>query len=553
MDEFIERSNQRQWSIVGVGLAILVAIVLLAGGNFYSMQQSNIAQQKVQEAVGHARDLLKQLKISWNRGDITLNGAEAMLEVAAGIIGIVGSTATPAKDLGPLIELGLASSDLQGDFGQYKKAEESATAVRNLAEQLRKAKPKDKEALKLLYGSIWHVADSEVQLGESEKALGEYEEAKKLALQVKELPPPNGADDRELMFIYLKIGDFHITKNEYNTAEVEYRTAWEAIQRALKAVPDDRNFQLDAANTRRRLAGALVGEQKFIDASEQFKIAIADLSKLAKQAEDDETGWSNLAAAHREFGEFHARQRDLDRALAEYREAMEIQKRQNEKDPSNATWIAPLANTYRKFGMILRQKGKSKEAVKYYENVQVFREQLFNRDRVNRLRQKALAIANIDLADVKTELARKPEEEAREQDLDMAARLYRSAIDIFDEFRPKEDANVFDCYIKIGDIHMLQNNPDDALEGFKAASGIALENTNRERGVRWQGRLASSYVKIGDALVAQGLLDRAITEYERALRITTALAELYPQSPEWTFKKEELNKKIQILASGAYQ
>ena len=132
-------------------------------------------------------------------------------------------------------------------------------------------------------------------------------------------------------------------------------------------------------------------------------------------------------------------------------------------------------------------------------------------------------------------------------------RLYRSAIDIFDEFRPKEDANVFDCYIKIGDIHMLQNNPDDALEGFKAASGIALENTNRERGVRWQGRLASSYVKIGDALVAQGLLDRAITEYERALRITTALAELYPQSPEWTFKKEELNKKIQILASGAYQ
>jgi tetratricopeptide (TPR) repeat protein len=354
------------------------------------------------------------------------------------------------------------------------------------------------------------------------------------------------------MFIYLKIGDIRITKKEYDTAEAEYRTAWESIQRALKAVPDDRNFQLGAANTRRRLGSALVGEQKFIDASEQFKIAITDLSKLAKQAEDDETGWSNLAAAHREFGDFHARQRDLDGALAEYREAMKIQKRQNDKDPSNASWIAPLANTYRKFGIVLGQKGELKEAVEYYEKVQVLQEQLFDRDRVNPLRQKALAKANIDLADVKKDLARNPDEVAHEQDLGTAAMLYRSAIAIFDEFRPEEDANVFDCYIKIGDIHMLQGNPDDALEGFKAASGIALENTNRERGLGWQRRLASSYVKIGDALAAQKLPDRAITEYKRALRITTALAEQYPQSPEWTSKTQELNSKIQILA-GAYQ
>jgi hypothetical protein len=172
VDEFIERNNQRQWSLVGVGLAILVAIVLLAWGNFYNyaMRQSNIAQQEVQDATSHAQDLLKQLKISWNRGDMTLNGAKAMLEVAAGIItGIVGSTATPDKDLGPLIELGLTASDLQGDFGEYKKAKESATEVRNLAEKLRKAKPKDKEALKLLYGSIWHVADIEVQLGRAKR------------------------------------------------------------------------------------------------------------------------------------------------------------------------------------------------------------------------------------------------------------------------------------------------------------------------------------------------------------------------------------------------
>jgi tetratricopeptide (TPR) repeat protein len=545
VDRFIEWSNRRHWGVVGVALAILVAVCLLMGTSYYSIQRSNIANQKIEQATNSAQKLVDELGTSWSRGDVTLKGAKDMLQVAGDI---VGTTTTSANDVGPLIKLGLTASDLYGDFGDYGQALQRATEARNLAERLRTAKPNDKGALQLLYASIWRIADSMAENGAYDKALDQYVEAKDLALQVKELPPEDGADDRELMFIDQKIGDIRLTQKQYDAAEVEFRTALEAIQRALRKVPNNRKWQLDAANTRRRLARALAGKQEVTGASEQFTIAVTDLTKLAKEAEDDEVGLSNLASAHREIGDFDRQRQDLDDALAEYREAIKVQKRQNDKDPSNATWIVSLASTYRMAAMVLRQQDKLEGAAENYEKVRAFREQLFNRDRVNPLRQTALAKANIDLADVKTELARNLDEAAREQGLRMAVTLYRSAIEIFDELRPSFDRNVFDCYVKIGDIQMLQSNPEDALKGFKAASGIALEKTNTAGDLGWQGRLANSYVKIGDALAAQKLARQAITEYEKALGITTTLAKKYPQSTEWTSKTEEVNSRIRNLA-----
>jgi len=240
---------------------------------------------------------------------------------------------------------------------------------------------------------------------------------------------------------------------------------------------------------------------------------------------------------------------ELDAALVEYREAIKTQERLNDKDPSNATWLSSLAIAYRAAGSVLRQQGKLEEALGNYGKVLTFREQLFNKDRVNPGRQKALATGSIDVADVKTEWTRNFDVAAREPGLRIAVELYRSAIRILDELRPRYDGDVFDCYMKIGDIQMLQVHPDAGLKEYQAASGIALEKTKEASDVAWQRRLANSDVKIGDTLAAQKLASEAVKQYEKALGIATTLARKYPQSTEWTSKTEELNKKIQDLAT----
>jgi hypothetical protein len=106
-------------------------------------------------------------------------------------------------------------------------------------------------------------------------------------------------------------------------------------------------------------------------------------------------------------------------------------------------------------------------------------------------------VANILFADVATEVAKTEDGDER---LGAAVEAYRSAIEILDVERPRDDAGVFDSYTKIGDIRMQQ-----------------------------------------------GDLGKAIQFYRGAFEIARAMAEKSPQSTEWTSKAEQLDRKIQDL------
>jgi tetratricopeptide (TPR) repeat protein len=554
VDQFIKKSDLRQLGFIGTAVAVAAVVSVLGAMAYEGRQQSNVANQKVSQAANSAQKLLGQLSTSWSRGDITLRGANDMVQVAADI---VGTTSTGAGDLAPFIKLALTSSDFYGDLGNNTQAASTAQEARKLAQQLNAAKPNDKEALGLLYRSVWRVAEQLANdRATSEVALAQFLEAKALALRIKELPPIDGADDREVMFIHQKIGDIYLERDQFDVAEVEFRAAWDSIQGALKKRADDRNWQRDAANTRRRIGKALTGLKDFDRALEQFTTAIKELTAWAENATDDEIGWSNLSAAHRELGDWHQERKEYDNALREYGEAMKIQKRLSDKDPSHSVPILSLAISNRQSGKAFRQQGRLAEAAESYEKARAFREQLFNKDRINRARQSALATADMDAADAEMDFATHLDAAApdqnrtRNQNLVSAVKLYHSAISIFDDLRPRYDVEVFNCYIRAGDIYLLQENLDGALAQYKAASGIALEKANAEpTSVAWQRRSVSSYTKIGDTLAVDKSALAAIRQYESALNLTRILAEKDPQNTEWTSAAGELKRKIDDLTA----
>jgi tetratricopeptide (TPR) repeat protein len=127
-------------------------------------------------------------------------------------------------------------------------------------------------------------------------------------------------------------------------------------------------------------------------------------------------------------------------------------------------------------------------------------------------------------------------------------KLYRRAIDVQEMVLPldlpRHDDDVFECYIKIGDIRLSQEDREGALTEYTRAWSIA-NNVADQASVAWRQRLANSYIKIADLLVAEDRAAEARGQYEEALKIVTDLAMKNPQNPDWGALTQSLKSKTQ--------
>lgn len=481
-------------------LAILLGLAAVV---YYGKQEHNTATRLFNLAVSSAQELLNKISDQVARGDVTTRGAEETLQVAGTIAKRVATPENPA----PLIKLEHTTSDIYGDMGKYDQAFAAAKRAMDLAEPLRAAKPDDKEVLELLYNSKWRMADGIYFRGgltdrvALEQSLAAYTEAQTLALRLMELAP-DGAHGRALMFIYRKIGQVHHDLGQFDIAAPEFQTALTYIQGALDKEPDNPDFKREQAVTRRSLAKALAAKKDTVGAMEQFKMAVDALTALA----GGELGvpQSNLAAAYREIGDFYQDQNKLDAAVVEYDRAIKIQEAMNVKDPTNASWIVPLARSHEAAGRALRRLGKLRDALAHFELARDFRELLANKDRASHSRQSDLARAYIQFADVATEVAKTLGGAERDELLGAAVEAYRSAIeDIFDVEIPRNNDGVFDSYAKIGDIRVQQGDLDRAFAAYSGASEIArtiAEKDDKSQSTEWTQRAEELNRKIQDLL-----------------------------------------------------
>jgi hypothetical protein len=179
----IKKSAWRQFRRALIGLVAVAAVLSLAA---YSYQKNQEFVGAKKAAITSAQKLLDHLKVSLPRGDITLNGANNILQVAQDIVGQQQRDLERTSEyIRLLVNVGSTASDIHGDIGNYPEAYRTAKEARDLVEPLRTEHPDDPEILQLLYITTWRIGDAISYRGSDSQnqneALKEYLDAKALA------------------------------------------------------------------------------------------------------------------------------------------------------------------------------------------------------------------------------------------------------------------------------------------------------------------------------------------------------------------------------------
>ena len=528
-------------AVIGAALiGYLVYAEYSIGQRRVAMEQQEAAMRHREEAVFQravisAHELLDQVGKSLNHGDITVRGAQDMLDVATGIVEQVKNVETP-QTVELVAKLARTASDIHATLGNLEQAYESAKSSRDLLEPLNLAAPNDPKLLSLLYHSLWRmgdaIADRDTRRSTQERALKVFLEAEQLARQVAAMTPEDSDRQGHIVFVLQKIGDVRQSLNDWPTAIAVYGEALKISQGVADRAPANRDARRQLANSLSRLGQALTGKGELDAALERHRAAFKIRTDLWAADRNDDVMQSNLAGSHRDIARTYTQSGDLEAALADYHSAIAIQENLQAKDPTNATWQGTLAPLYAGAGDILRRKGDLATALEQYRKAYTVRRALALRDPSNPGRQEGFAAAGMAVADVLV---------ASKGDLEEAVKLYRGAIESVDDLRPRYDRSVFLCYIRIGDILKSRNDFDSALAEYKVASAIARESATRDAAsTTWQRNLEISYAKIGDLLAAQGRARAMSDHYREALDFVEKLAAQHPENTKWAALAQSL-------------
>jgi tetratricopeptide (TPR) repeat protein len=541
VNRLITSSQRVKYGLVLVGLVVFAG--LLSVGTFAYQQHAekvrgaSIATQNFELAVNFAQTLLNNLSEAVQHGDIRVEGANRLLGMAKDIVGQVKIVESSIKTNKLLIKLQYTASDINGELGNYTAAYDEAKIGRELAEALERDEPNDLELLRLNWTGAWRMGDAISYLGGKEsarKALAEYQTAETLVRALVERSPKSKQYQQDLMFTLLKVADSRKDLGDVETAIADYRRALMLVQDLAANERENTKLQRDMANARRRVGQALSEKGDFGGALEQLRAALDILTDLAQADPNDDGVTSNLAANYRDIAAVYMQWERFDPALDAYSDALRIQEGLITKDPANATWQFSLASFSSAIGDVLVRQNRLDDAVARYRIAHRVRKDLALKDPTNLSAQRRLATAAILLADVL---------KAQNMNLDEAEGLYRSAIEGLDELRPRYDLDVFNCYVKIGDIFLKRQELERASTEYKRAQGIARERAGSGTSGEWQKNLKVAEVK--DLLASQKRANWTFESYNDVLRVLAELAAQQPKNLEWSVWTEKLKAEMQ--------
>jgi tetratricopeptide (TPR) repeat protein len=355
------------------------------------------------------------------------------------------------------------------------------------------------------------------------------------------MAPADGNWQRNIVFVLQKIGDVRQELEEWPSAVAVYKAALDIMQKLADGAPNNRLWQRDLANTVSRLGQALAGNRDFDAALEQYQLALKIRTDLWRKDPKDDVLQSNLATSRREIARLYTERGKLEDALAEYRIAIGILEPLAFKDPANITWQISLAPLYSDAGAVLRRQNNLPAALEQFRNAYRVRRDLALRDPTNPVRQDKSATTGMAIAELLV---------LQNQNLDEAVKLYRSAIDSLDDWRPRYDRDIFRCYIGIGNIFASQTKPEAALTEYRVALAIARESATRNPAdVWWRKNLINAVFQIGEVLKGEGRIAEAIAHYQKVLEFVQGLADEHPKIAEWAALAQSLQAKIDTLKS----
>jgi tetratricopeptide (TPR) repeat protein len=532
--QLIKGSVTRKRRAVLITTVVVAATIAFVGFEFlwlYSTyQDKERATQNFRLAVGSAQKLLDQVSTSLDRGEISVQGAKALLQTAGNILNAVQQVSKPeTSHLNT--KLLQTTSDIRMMTGEVQQAYDVAQRAKESAKQLLIAEPDNQAMLQDVYNSSWRAADAldegAVPANPQQTALVEYMNALALAERLAGMAPDNRDRQRQVMFILHKIGDVHQVQKNWEGATAQYSRALKIMQEVNDAEPNNPNWQRELATCWSRLGQASIGKKEYGQALVHYRTAFDIRSKLAIADPHDDVIQSNLSRSHVELGQAQEKLEQLDAALADYRSALAIRKRLALKDPGNPTWSGYLASAYGYVGTILKRQGNLVDALAQYKPALELRRALAARD-PTKSRQDSWVRASTTVVELSTSVAALF---AAENQPGAAVEAYHDAIDVLQELvpvRPNElgyPREIFLNRIKAGDVLNTKSDVKGALQEYGLALIVAHQHADTNPSdVAWRGNLASAHMKVADVLSSQGDSTKALEHYQSALAILENLA-----------------------------
>ena len=288
-----------------------------------------------------------------------------------------------------------------------------------------------------------------------------------------------------------------------------------------KSAPDSALLQWDRAKMQLSFANTSLSLGDDAEALRRARGAQAIMDGLLKQqAESAPPGMLvTLAETHRWAGDVFRVRGDLDNALTEFRDSLDIRERTVAKHPE---MIEILGIGHGRLGYLLADRGDSAAALTEFRAALAIREKLVADGRKDRGLMRNIAVGHRDSGNMLVRLG----------DGDGALAEYRTALALDNDLATAVRGNdmtlqwdIAALHGYIGNVLVAQHSAGDALTEFRLAADIMKPVTLSDpSNVQKQTAFEIFHIEMGDALRMQGNVTDADAQYGLILQTARELA-----------------------------
>jgi tetratricopeptide (TPR) repeat protein len=486
-------ANRRTAQRTGIGLVAALVLAVLAGWQWWLVQQAAQQTKQQRDRAEHALTLATDTANS-----LIFNLAQKFRNAAGVPAALVKEMLDQARALqDQLIGAGEANAQLRRS--QSVALTESARTL--------------------------------LTLGDTEGAFTALKQAQSINQSLLVNEPNNALWLRDLSIDHYQLGRVLFAQGKLDDALAAYRQSV-AISKMLLAKDENHIPALiDQGYADLMIGDALMAQGRSGDALSAYEESLATRRVLITKDASNERK-NDLAASHERIGDVLKAQGRLDDALAAYREELAIDKILVESDRQSTWFLRDLGVAHFRIGDVLLAQGKLGEALAAFRESHAIRTALAAKDMSNTLWQFDRSFSAVRVGEVLKAQGK----------LEEAIAVFRDSLAIRQALVEK-DANNTDWRReiaasdeRIAGVLKAQGKLDDALAVYHEGFGILADLVAMDPGnTGWQRDLSISHENIGYVLFAQGKLDEALAAFRESLAIRKALVGKDATNTVWQF------------------
>jgi tetratricopeptide (TPR) repeat protein/KaiC/GvpD/RAD55 family RecA-like ATPase len=391
---YIEQSKQRQDAerrsliLTRIFVASMVVLAIVVGLSI--VRARNTAQQQADMTINLYGGVIETIGEYLDSGAVSTKAAQELLEKGEIALKALGELGRSQELDDAQIKTLLTISDVYGQLGDSDKA---FTRVVSAYQRLANAPPDREESQLLLWKSYFRIGDALIAKSDDVHARESYQRGLSIAERFAAMKPADSGWQDNLLFLHDKLGEALRAGDDLTGALQHYEKSIAIEERVITQQPDNKIFfQARMSATRNRIGDALADRGDLNKALEQYRTAM-DLSSNVSQAKPEDLGYRvTLTVRYSRIGTTLAKLNDRNGALQALNIAMENRKQLTERDPSNTLYQAHLASSLVALGdFFMSDKDKLDDAIRDYQAAVEIRQRLADKDPNNKAWQQNLA------------------------------------------------------------------------------------------------------------------------------------------------------------------